>query len=134
VGALAVVAVVAGCSTSAPPLSVQASQTLEAQVQGIRAAAVAHDRPLADSHLAQLRADVTQLQRQGQLSSARATAILAAATSVQAQLTAIPNPVPPTTLAPPTPPTQPSPPTPPTGPGGKDHGGKGGGGGGDGGH
>jgi predicted component of type VI protein secretion system len=106
---LALMAASAGCASTSPGLSAQASRTLDARVQAVRAAATEHNRALADTRLSQLLADVSQLKRQGQLTSSRATAILAAAAAVQAQLVTIPNPAPPpTTLAPPPPATTPA--------------------------
>lgn len=128
---LASLAVAAGtllssCS-SGQSLSAGASTQLETQVASIRTAASAHDRLQAAADLAQLRAEVTQLENQGQISPAKAKAILAAADAVQAQLASIPLPPPPTTT---TTTTVPRPSGPRPKPGGDKHGGGGGGDGG----
>ncbi len=93
-------AVLSSCS-SGPGLSAKAATELDGQVQAVRASAVGHDRTRAAAQLAQLRLQVTQLQQQGQISPARAKAILDAVSAVQAQLASIPLPPPTTVFSPP---------------------------------
>ena len=131
VSSLVGVTLLASCS-SGQPLSTQASNQLEAQVQAVRASASAHDPARASTQLTQLRAQVNALAHQGQISRTRATEILAAADAVQAQLASIPVPPPPTTTTTAVPRPAPAPPAHDQHRG--DGGDKGGGGGGDGGH
>lgn len=81
----------AGCGSSSPGLSAQASQQLRAQVQAVGAAARAGDPAQAAADLDRLRAEVGQLEAAHQLSASRSAAILTAAAEVQGQLAAIPT-------------------------------------------
>lgn len=108
-------------------ISAGASSQLETRAQAIRAAASAHDPAQAAAQLAAMRAQVTRLEQQGQISPSKAQAILAAADAVQAQLATIPVPPPSTTST--TPPAQL--PAPGHGQAGDQGGGHGDGGGGD---
>ena len=67
-------------------MSDTARQKLDALVGQVRAAAVARDRPEAKHALGSLRHWVHQFQQDGQISSGRATDILAAAATVEAHL------------------------------------------------
>lgn len=76
----------AACGT-APPMTASAARELSGAVQAVRSAALAGNPSLAESDLASLRANVASLEKAGELSPARAKAILAAASNVMAQLT-----------------------------------------------
>jgi len=83
--AVAVILVAASCGSSGR-MSGTARQKLDALVGQVRAAAVARDRPQAKHALGSLRHWVHQYQQDGQISSGRATDILAAAAAVEAHL------------------------------------------------
>jgi hypothetical protein len=106
--------VLAGCGSSSPGISEDASNRLQLQVEAVRNAATAHDRALAEGGLAELRRSVTDLRHRKEISRERATKIFDAAADVETQLQTIPT----TTTT--TPPTVPSPPP----KGGKDDDGK----------
>lgn len=88
-----------GCGDNSRAVSPAASAALEADVQQIRAAAAAGDLPSATLSLTDLRARVTTLHGQGELSDAAMERILNEATAVEQNLVLIP-----TTTAAPAPP------------------------------
>jgi hypothetical protein len=77
----------AGCG-SAPPITANAASELSGAVQAVRSAALAGNPSGAESDLASLQAKVNDLEKTGELSPTRATAILAAAHTVMVQLAA----------------------------------------------
>jgi len=83
--AVVVILAAASCGSSGA-MSDTARQKLDALVGQVRAAAVARDRPEAKHALGSLRHWVHQFQQDGQISSGRATEILAAAATVEAHL------------------------------------------------
>ena len=83
--AVAVILAAASCGSSGA-MSDTARQKLNALVGQVRAAAVARDRPQAKHALGSLRHWVHQFQQDGEISSGRATDILAAAATVEAHL------------------------------------------------
>jgi len=83
--AVVVILAAASCGSSGA-MSDTARQKLDALVGQVRAAAVARDRPEAKHALGSLRHWVHQFQQDGQISSGRATDILAAAATVEAHL------------------------------------------------
>ena len=85
IGALALVAVAAGCGSSGS-MSDAARDRLDVLVGKVRAAAVARDRYAADRALASLRQSVRSYQQHGDISAARATEILDAAARVETRL------------------------------------------------
>jgi hypothetical protein len=85
-----------GCGGDSRAVSPAASAALEADVQQIRAAAAAGDLPSATLSLTDLRARVTTLHGQGELSDAAMERILNEAAAVEQNLTLIPT----TTAAP----------------------------------
>jgi hypothetical protein len=89
-----------GCGGDSRAVSPAASAALEADVQQIRAAAAAGDLPAATLSLTDLRARVTTLHGQGELSDAAMERILNEATAVEQNLALIPT----TTVAPAAPP------------------------------
>ncbi len=122
----------AACGT-APPITSSAAAELSGAVQAVRSAALADNPSLAATDLSALKKKVAALEKAGQLSPARARAVLAAASTVQTQLalltttttstttttttttTTLPTPTTPTTpttQAPPGPPGHPNGPTP----------------------
>ncbi len=86
-----------GCGGDSRAVSPAASAALEADVQQIRAAVAAGDLPSATLSLTDLRARVTTLHGQGELSDAAMERILNEATAVEQNLVLIPT----TTVAPP---------------------------------
>ena len=94
-----------GCGGDSRAVSPAASAALEADVQQIRAAAAAGDLPSATLSLTDLRARVTTLHGQGELSDAAMERILNEATAVEQNLVLIPTttvapaPAPPATVA-----------------------------------
>ena len=94
-----------GCGDNSRAVSPAASAALEADVQQIRAAAAAGDLPSATLSLTDLRARVTTLHGQGELSDAAMERILNEATAVEQNLVLIPTstvapaPAPPATVA-----------------------------------
>jgi hypothetical protein len=109
----------AGCGSSSPGISRDASNRLQLQVQAVRDAATARDRSLAEARLAELRRSVTDLRDRGRVSGNRATRVLDAAAEVETQVQTIPTT---TTTTAPLPPA-----THGKGENGKDNSGKGGG-------
>jgi hypothetical protein len=87
---VATVAVV-GCGSNRR-LSSNAASVLRPDVDAVRQAAVAGDRPRTELELAALRHDVDQLRAQRRLTNGETTAILDAANLVQAQAAAMPAP------------------------------------------
>jgi hypothetical protein len=85
-----------GCGGDSRAVSPAASAALEADVQQIRAAAAAGDLPSATLSLTDLRARVTTLHGEGELSDAAMERILNEAAAVEQNLTLIPT----TTAAP----------------------------------
>ena len=85
-----------GCGGDSRAVSPAASAALEADVQQIRAAVAAGDLPSATLSLTDLRARVTTLHGQGELSDAAMERILNEATAVEQNLVLIPT----TTVAP----------------------------------
>jgi hypothetical protein len=86
-----------GCGGDSRAVSPAASAALEADVQQIRAAVAAGDLPSATLSLTDLRARVTALHGQGELSDAAMARILNEATAVEQNLVLVPT----TTVAPP---------------------------------
>ena len=86
-----------GCGGDSRAVSPAASAALEADVQQIRAAVAAGDLPSATLSLTDLRARVTALHGQGELSDAAMERILNEATAVEQNLVLVPT----TTVAPP---------------------------------
>jgi hypothetical protein len=113
-GLLCVGLALASCGSSPPAITPSASAALSSQLAAIQSAAASPDSTQARALLAQFESNVNTLQAQGQISSAKAAAILTSAATVAAQLPPVPSPSP---AASPTPtpagPTQPGP-----GPGG----------------
>jgi hypothetical protein len=115
-GLLCVGLALASCGSSPPAITPSASAQLSSQLAAIQSAAGSPDSTQARALLAQFESNVNTLQAQGQISSAKAAAILTSAAIVAAQLPPVPSPSP---AASPTPagPTQPGP-GPGPGPGG----------------
>jgi hypothetical protein len=90
-----------GCGSAPPAITSTASSTLAQQVAAVRAAAAIDDVASARARLTDLRTTVAGLQRQGQINTARAEAILATVAVVDAQLGQEPT----TTTTPEPPPT-----------------------------
>ncbi len=88
---LAAVVSLSSCGGS-PGISPGISSRLQAEVGAVRAAAVSHQVSVAVTRLDQLRLQVALLRQQGQISSAKAAAILTAAAAVQAQLASVGDP------------------------------------------
>jgi hypothetical protein len=82
---------VAGCGSNRR-LSGNAASVLRPDVDAVRQAAVAGDRPRTELELAVLRHDVEQLRAQRRLSNGETTEILDAANIVQVQVAAMPAP------------------------------------------
>jgi predicted component of type VI protein secretion system len=91
----------AGCGSSSPSISEDASQQLELRVAAVRNAASARDRAGAEAALADLRRSVETLRSRDEVSSDRATEILDAAATVEARLQSIPTTTTTTTTLPP---------------------------------
>jgi predicted component of type VI protein secretion system len=113
---------VAGCGSSSPGITEDASNQLQLQVQAVRNAATTRDPSLAQAHLAELRRTVTQLRDRHKISGDRATKVLDAAAQVETQLQTIPTTTTTTTTT-----VTPPPPARDKGDHGKDKKGKGGG-------
>jgi hypothetical protein len=122
-GMLAAVASLScACSGSAPAaLSPSASTELEDQTAAVRGALLSGNPALARAELVEMTAELTQLERQRQLSSVRAAAIRAAITAVLNQVPSPGTPSPPTTSAPVQPTSPPRGHTGPLAPGGGPH-------------
>jgi hypothetical protein len=84
-------AALAGCGSSSPGISEDASTQLELRVTALRNAAAARDRAGAEAALADLRRSVETLRSRDEISSDRATEILDAAATVEARLQSIPT-------------------------------------------
>jgi predicted component of type VI protein secretion system len=82
---------VAGCGSSSPGITEDASNQLQLQVQAVRNAATTRDPSLAQARLAELRRTVTQLRDRHKISGDRATKVLDAAAQVETQLQTIPT-------------------------------------------
>jgi hypothetical protein len=89
-----------GCGGESRAVSPAASAALEADVEKIRAAAIASDLQTASQSLSDLRARVANLHAQGELNDAATDRILNEAAAVEKNLVLIPT----TTTAPPAPP------------------------------
>jgi hypothetical protein len=81
----------AGCGSSSPAITEDASGELELRVQAVRDAAGTLDRALADEKLAELVRSVNDLRRRDEISADRADKVLDAANIVRAQLLTIPT-------------------------------------------
>jgi hypothetical protein len=92
----------AGCGSSSPAITEDASLQLELRVQAVRDAAEARDRALADEKLAELIRSVNDFRRRDEISAGRADKVLDAANTVRAQLLTIPTTTTTTTTLPPT--------------------------------
>ena len=90
----------AGCGSSSPAITEDASLQLELRVQAVRDAAEARDRALADEKLAELIRSVNDFRRRDEISADRADKVLDAANTVRAQLLTIPTTTTTTTLPP----------------------------------
>ncbi|MDE3205821.1 MAG: hypothetical protein KGQ66_16560 [Acidobacteriota bacterium] len=88
---LAAAVALSSCGGS-PGLSPGISSRLQAEVGAVRAAAVSHQASVAAARLDELRFQVALLRQQGQISPAKAAAILTAAAAVQAQLASVEDP------------------------------------------
>jgi hypothetical protein len=91
----------AGCGSSAPGITEDASRQLEFQVAAVRNAAASVDREGAERALADLRRSVEDLRARDEISDGRRSEVLDAAAAVEAQLLSIPT----TTTTTTTPPT-----------------------------
>lgn len=89
------------------PISTQASSELQAEIEGIRAAADAGDLGGAQARVAEFRTRVEALRAEGAITPERADTILAALADVEANLVLIPTPTPPPRPDP-TPPPRPA--------------------------
>jgi hypothetical protein len=92
---------VAGCGSSSPDISPDASRQLNLQVQAVRNAAAALDRDGAAAALAEVRKSVTDLRAHGKISADRAAKARDAAAAVEVQLLSIPTTTTTTTTLPP---------------------------------
>lgn len=79
----------AGCGHGTPAISNDASKALQAKVAQIRISASARDATAATAELAELRTQVAELRRNGELSEAAAQKILDAAVVVDQNLSLI---------------------------------------------
>jgi hypothetical protein len=95
----------AGCGSSAPGISEDASRQLELQVAAVRNAAAALDREGAEQALADLRRSVEDLRARDEISAGRRSEVLDAAAAVEAQLVSIPTTTTTTTTTTTVPPT-----------------------------
>jgi hypothetical protein len=94
-------AALAGCGSSSPGISEDASKQLELRVAAVWSAAASRDRAGAEAALADLRRSVEALRSRDDVSSDRATEILDAAATVEARLQSIPTTTTTTTTLPP---------------------------------
>jgi hypothetical protein len=85
VACLVVASALAACGTVSPITS-RAAAELSAAVQAVRSAALADHPSLAATDIRALKTKVAALENAGELSPARARAVLAAASTVQTQL------------------------------------------------
>jgi hypothetical protein len=90
--ALALVLALGGCGTSDDGISAAARSRLAPLVRQIRRAAESRDRAGAQHALAALQGAVAASEQDGEISSAKAAQILAAAERVQHQLGLLPAP------------------------------------------
>jgi HAMP domain-containing protein len=81
----------AGCGSSAPGITEDASRQLELQVAAVRNAAASVDREGAERALADLRRSVEDLRARDEISAGRRSEVLDAAAAVEAQLLSIPT-------------------------------------------
>jgi hypothetical protein len=81
----------AGCGSSAPGITEDASRQLQLQVAAVRNAAASVDREGAERALADLRRSVEDLRSRDEISDGRRSEVLDAAAAVEAQLLAIPT-------------------------------------------
>ena len=81
----------AGCGSSAPGITEDASRQLELQVAAVRNAAAAVDREGAERALADLRRSVEDLRARDEISDGRRSEVLDAAAAVEARLLSIPT-------------------------------------------
>lgn len=122
IGALLCTALaLAACGSSPPGITPSASASLLSEFAAIQSAAAQPDSTRARALLAQFDSNVNTLEAQGQITSAKAAAILSSAATVAAQLPPVPSPSPSPTSSPTPSPAAPI--QPPPQPGG-DHGGK----------
>jgi hypothetical protein len=105
-GAVASLTLLAACGSDSPGISEDASNTLEYQVEAVRASAQSFDPEGVERRLAELRSSVAQLKEAGELDDERSAEILAAAADVEAQLDAVPTTTTTTTAPPPPPPVE----------------------------
>jgi HAMP domain-containing protein len=96
----------AGCGSSAPGITEDASRQLELQVAAVRNAAASVDREGAERALADLRRSVEDLRARDEISDGRRSEVLDAAAAVEAQLLSIPTTTTTTTTTTPPPPTR----------------------------
>jgi hypothetical protein len=122
-------ALLAGCGSSSPAISDDASRQLDLQVVAVQNAAAALDRARAEGALADVRKAVTDLRARNKISADRAAKARDAAAAVEARLQSIPTTTSTTTTTTTTT-TTPPPPTQNDGNGNKDRKKNGGGGGG----
>jgi hypothetical protein len=100
--AVLVVALAAGCGGGSSAVSAGASKELLAKVAAVREASVRHDADGARRALDDLRASVKRRQDAGEISDERAAELLAAASTVEANLVSITTTTTTTTTLPPT--------------------------------
>jgi hypothetical protein len=120
-------ALLAGCGSSSPAISEDASRQLDLQVVAVQNAAAALDRARAEGALADVRKSVTDLRARNKISADRAAKVRDAAAAVEARLQSIPTTTSTTTTTTTT--TTPPPPTKNDGNGNTDRKKNGGGGG-----
>jgi hypothetical protein len=84
-------ALLAGCGSSSPGISEDASRQLDLQVAAVRNAAAALDRGGAEVALANVRKGLTDLRARDKISADRAAKVRDAAAAVEAQLQSIPT-------------------------------------------
>lgn len=84
-------ALLAGCGSSSPDISEDASRQLDLQVQAVRNAAAGLDRGGAEVALAEVRKSVTALRARDEISADRAAKVRDAAAAVEAQIQSIPT-------------------------------------------
>jgi hypothetical protein len=100
-----ITALLAGCGSSSPGISEDASTQLDLQTQAVRNAAAALDRDGAEAALADLRRSVDELRARDKISADRKAKVLDAAAAVEAQLQSIPTTTTTTTTTTTVPPT-----------------------------
>jgi hypothetical protein len=92
----------AGCGSSPPSITADASRQLDLQVQAVRMAVAAGNRAAAEGALAQVRKSVAELRSRDKISADRAAKVLDAAAAVEAKLGSMPTTTTTTTTTPPT--------------------------------